>query len=409
MKLRSSLCLLSVVTFTLRADTTRTDAFSPAVMFKPRRAPGRRSFSDTMRLEEMARRDLLLSGGILWTSSQAHAAQIEPLADLPMIRLKLPKAALGREYVALRLRVKGQGPYDFMVDSGLTTELITPHLQQSLGIATGKNKLQGLASGGSTQSNDLVKLTDVSLCCGKFSGDKEIELPSLTAVITDFPQEHIDPGHDPVEGMLGMEVLSLFDVDFDFPAGRIRFWKSGTAAGAVGNKLVEIPAVVINETGLLGIRLSAPEANQPVLGFLDCGATFSAVNWSAAKLLGLPDKGASDYKTGPAIDAIGIDGRPFRLPTIKKELTFVGDVQQDSTTGRPIGFDKPPSSWKPWEKVDLAVGDLPVFPSLLGDGTRPYMGPAALIGLDVLSQRRVILEAGRPGTRKRRVFVSGSS
>jgi hypothetical protein len=81
-------------------------------------------------------------------------------------------------------------------------------------------------------------------------------------------------------------------------------------------------------------------------------------------------------------------------------------VKQDPRTGKPNGFQQPPSSWKPWDEVDLAIGDLPVFPSLLGDGTRPFLGPAALLGLDVLSQRRVILESGGPGTRRRRVFVS---
>jgi hypothetical protein len=61
----------------------------------------------------------------------------EPLADLPMVRLSLPQGGFGREYVALKLKIKGEGPFDFMVDTGLTTEFITPHLQQTLGI--GKN------------------------------------------------------------------------------------------------------------------------------------------------------------------------------------------------------------------------------------------------------------------------------
>jgi len=50
----------------------------------------------------------------------------EPIADLPMRRLQLPKGGMGREYVIIQLYIQGKGPYDFMVDSGLTTELITP-------------------------------------------------------------------------------------------------------------------------------------------------------------------------------------------------------------------------------------------------------------------------------------------
>lgn len=59
------------------------------------------------------------------------------------------------------------------------------------------------------------------------------------------------------------------------------------------------------------------------------------------------------------------------------------------------------------------AGDLPVFAQLLGDGDarKPFTGPAALIGLDVLAQRRIVLEAIPPALartvgRKRRLFVA---
>jgi hypothetical protein len=91
----------------------------------------------------------------------------------------------------------------FMVDSGLTLEMISPHLQKILGIQEGKNRLSGLAAGGSTTSNALVPLTGAAI-----AGDGgDLPLPQLTAAVTPFPQEHIDPAHDPVEGMLGMEVV----------------------------------------------------------------------------------------------------------------------------------------------------------------------------------------------------------
>jgi predicted aspartyl protease len=383
-----------------------TDAFAP-----PHLSTG--SFTTT-RLYATSRRQALGSGGVMLGSifggknEQAKAAEDNKnglLADLPMIRLKLPKEALGREYVGLQLTIDGKGPFDFMVDTGLTTEMITPHLQQSLGIATGQNQIRGLGAGGTT-SNSLVPLKGASLCCGTFANPQQpaFPLPTLTAVVTDFPQEHIDPAHDPVEGMLGMEVLSLFDLDLDFPAGRLRLWKPGTAETAAKQTgMVEIPAVVINESGLYGIRVSAPGCQQPVLGFIDCGATFSALNWAAAGYLGLPAKtDRKAYADSPAVTAIGIDGKPLLLPTRKADLSFVGDAQKDPTTGG-FSFQPPPSNWRPWDSVQVAIGDLPVFRDLLGDGIRPYEGPACLIGLDILAQRRVILETGE--TRKRRLWV----
>lgn len=338
------------------------------------------------------------------TPSYATAGNPPPLADLPMVRLRLPQAGFGREYVAIKLKIQGQGPFDFMVDSGLTTELITPHLQDILGIKVGKgsSSVTGLAAGGGTGTSSLTDLDGLSLCCGTFATDGELPLPKLHAVITDFPQEHIDPDHD-VEGMIGMELLSLFDVDFDFPNNRIRFWKPGTVDR---DGLLEIPAAVINETGLIGIRLSVPGASQPILAFLDCGATFSCMNWKAAVQLGLPEKNDPRYKRNPSVDAFGVDGRLLKLPTIQQTLTYVGEIEKDPQTGRPVGFAKPPSIWKDWDPIQIAVGDIPAFSTILGDGVTPFEGPAALVGLDILSQRRVVLAAGDGKTRLRKVYIS---
>ena len=348
----------------------------------------------------------LLGGGILPFSTREDAkaavTKTKALADVPMIRLRLPKGGFGREYIALKLRVQGQGPFDFMIDSGLTTELITPHLQGVLGIKEGRNRLSGLAAGGQTTSNAFVELTGASIDVG--DGSSGLDLPKLTAVITSFPQEHIDPAHDPVEGMLGMELLSLFDVDFDFPKKRIRFFESGTADTS---GLIELPAVVINESLLIGARVSTPKQNtQPILGILDCGSSFSCINWKAAQALGLPPKNDPLYRKGPAIAALGVDGRPLTLPTVKKQLSYAGNPIVDQKSGRPVGFESPSADWKPWNAVQLAVGDIPVFSSILGDGVTPYEGPAALIGLDILAQRRLVLEAGSSNSRRRKVAIS---
>eukprot|EP00536_Pseudo-nitzschia_multiseries_P004807 jgi/Psemu1/189006/e_gw1.83.99.1 len=351
----------------------------------------------------------LLGSGILsWGAASlkdaeaAAVTQTGPLVDVPMVRLRLPKGGFGREYIALKLKVQGQGPFDFMIDSGLTTELITPHLRGILGISEGRSRLSGLAAGGRTVSNAVVELTGASIDAG--GGSPPLDLPKLTAVITSFPQEHIDPSHDPVEGMLGMELLSLFDVDLDFPNNRIRLFEPGTADTS---GLVEIPAVVINESMLIGIRVSTTQENsQPILGFLDCGSTFSCINWKAAHALGLPPKDDPSYRSGPAVAALGIDGTPLTLPTVKKQLSYAGNPIVDPKTGRPVAFESPPTDWKPWNTVQLAVGDIPVFSNILGDGVTPYEGPAALIGLDILAQRRVVLEAGTTNSRRRKVAIA---
>jgi hypothetical protein len=86
-------------------------------------------------------------------------------------------------------------------------------------------------------------------------------------------------------------------------------------------------------------------------------------------------------------------------------IRTAGDAIKDPSTGQ-LTFEQPPRNFKPWAPVMAAVGDLPVFSQLLGDGRTPFTGPAALIGLDVWGQRRVVIEAGRQTGRKRRLFVA---
>lgn len=329
-----------------------------------------------------------------------------PMADLPMIRLRLPGAGIGRDYIAIQLKVENEGPFDFMVDSGLTTELITPHLQQSLNLGDKNSKaplVKGLGAGGSTQGGQLVKLDTASLCCGKFpnQGQEELNLPSLYAIVTDFPQANIDPNHK-VEGMLGMEMLDYFDSDFDFDKKRFRLWAPGTAAAQAEKAgLTEIPAAVLNESGLLGIRVRTTTESQPVIGIVDCGASFSAMNLKAAKLLGLPTDRQS-YANEPAVQTLGVDGRPQMMPTKMVQLTFAGNPTKNPDGS--LQFGPTPANWKPWDPVRMGIFDLPIFSDLLGDGKTPYNGPAVLVGLDILAQRRFILETSK--TRARRMFIS---
>lgn len=323
----------------------------------------------------------------------APAAAAKPVLDQPMRRLRLPKGTVGRDYVLLQLKLGGKGEFDFVVDTGLTAELITPHLKQVLGLRSDKLLETGLGAGGGVGNMELVTLKDA-----KIVGADGIDLPPLNAVVTDFVQEHMDPEHDPVEGMLGMELLQLFDVDFDFPAGRIRFFRPGEGvAVAEAAGLVDVPAAVLNETGVLGIRATSPKApgGQPFVGMLDCGASFSALNWQAAALAGLPPRGDRSYgqpSKGQGVAIIGMDGKPQVLPITEVQFTFAGAASKEAD-GR-YRFEAPPAGWRPWQPVQAAVGDLPVFAQLFGDGRTPFSGPAALLGLDVLSQRRLVIGAG---------------
>jgi hypothetical protein len=71
-----------------------------------------------------------------------------------------------------------------------------------------------------------------------------------------------------------------------------------------------------------------------------------------------------------------VDGRPVPYPTHPFQLTFVGEPAKGA--GGALSFSPAPAGWAPWQPVDAAVGDLPVFGQLLGEpgAKTPYAGPA---------------------------------
>ena len=316
-----------------------------------------------------SRRDVVKQGRILASIFPfiRKASAIEqdnlPVAELPMTRLRLPKGSFGRDYIVIPLKIKGMGPFDFMLDSGLTTEIITPHLKNVLQIKLSGQTIKGLAAGGATYGK-LIELQGASLCSGKFPRSKsnEIKLPDLNAVVADFPMEHIDPAHDPVEGMLGMEFLDLFDTEFDYPNRKIRFWEPGTLDK---RGLIKIPASVINESGLIGMRVLAEgqKVQQPVIGIIDCGSAFSIINWEAAKIMGLPSRNDKSYDSSGSILGVGLDGNPQQMPLKEVCISFCGDAKKDPSSGE-LSFDTPPPNWIPW-KTKAAIGDIPVFSRLV--------------------------------------------
>jgi len=372
----------------------------------------------------------LVTRAVATTPAEPMAPSIlKPVLDVPLHRLKLPFGAMGKENTGIDVKIHGLGPFRFMVDTGLTTVLVTPDLEKKLLMAMEKDmavseptiEIAGIAASGKSSKSRVLPLSDISICGEK---GEELIIPSTVhALVHGFAQQHMDKLH-PIDGMIGMEVLELYDVDFDFPNGRLRLWTPGTAARvAKKDGLVQIPAAELNESLLRGIRVTDARAvsskdqtvtKQPFVGVLDCGATFTTINWYAAQLLGLPpktDKLAYGLAPVTGVMGVGVDGKPMVMPTKNVQFTFVGDAEKLEEDGSIAQFRVPPVEWTPWKTVSVGIGDLPVFQELLGEDEKtPFQGPAAILGMDILSQRRVIMEtctgSMHCSNKRRRLFVS---
>merc|ERR1719240_2581759 len=170
---------------------------------------------------------------------EKHTYDNVPSVDICSI--DLPDGSIGEGYIPVPVKLtnsKGEERLvHFILDSGLTTTMITPDLRKWLDQKEprgGGMTANGFAAGGSSTLH-------VCPLNGAEVGGCGIQLPRMSAVVLDFPQAQIeDPRYD-IQGMLGMEFVSQFDLDVDFPAGKIRLWNPGEGVKqAQEDKLVAV-------------------------------------------------------------------------------------------------------------------------------------------------------------------------
>ncbi len=220
-------------------------------------------------------------------------------------------------------------PVSWLVDTGAQGMLIVPALAEALGLPfSGMTRVYG--TGGSTLAR-VVHLPGLRL--------GGVAMPDQVAPVIPLPGTlTADP---PLAGLLGASLLSLFNLDFDLPTGRIALWSQDCPAPRGLSVPMELsPAREV----LIPVRANG----QPLLAVLDTGSRATILSVAAARRLRL-DAPVS------ANTAAGVDGA--RLP--------VGHSRMQLALGDESPVDTPVSI----APLQLDRGDL-------------------LLGLDQLGRRR---------------------
>ena len=100
------------------------------------------------------------------------------------------------------MRARTRPALELMLNTGLTLEMMTPRLREQLQLPKEHTSLQGLSLAGLSCSAETTRQHN------RHDPSFPLSLPEWHAVVTDFPHEHVDPQHDTIAGMLGMELLS---------------------------------------------------------------------------------------------------------------------------------------------------------------------------------------------------------
>ena len=271
-------------------------------------------------------------------------------------------------YCLVTLNVKtededGERFCDFLIDSGATVALVSPELRKMMGkFAEDGAALKGLGAMGETIRQKVV-IKNPSLGA--------VEIPELDAVVTDLRATGLPPV---VGGLLGLDFLQRFEVEFDFDKETITFHPRGSAITGVCDvsDLIKIRL----KTHPTGLQLAPISLNncEPIDAIIDMGSLFSVINWKASERAGVT-------KDSPDLDSSGVisndvTGAQMGLAIGKFDLKVLGEKSSE------LSYDLESTY-----KGAACVGDLPAFETL-GAKNEPF----ATIGMDVIGRKRLVLD-----------------
>ncbi len=230
-------------------------------------------------------------------------------------------------------------PLRFIFDTGASISAVTPAVAEAL----------ALVPNGSTMVNGTIaaRLTSLeTLSVGSFQHH------DVRVAIVALPEERrIDESFD---GVLGLDILSQYDVAIDFPRHRFVFYPpSRFAQSAAVDEMIRVDFTK-SRNGLAEFSVAFDERG-PIPAFLDLGAQRTITNTVTA-----------NWIEGPG------NGDPERAPRGLK----LGDVR--------------------WEHFSIIVEDLPIFDQWIRADEL-----AVILGADLFRDRSVVL-AYREGA----LFVS---
>ncbi|MEL7487109.1 MAG: aspartyl protease family protein [Pseudomonadota bacterium] len=273
-------------------------------------------------------------------------------------------------WITVEATVNGQGPYDFIIDTGATLTLVFSNVTEKQDFPLSPGPPKRILGLNSEQSVDLVRIGDIAV------GD-EVFADHLGVVLTDWSTPENTPG-----GIIGLDFLSqylvvfdaqartmsLYDADIDKP----RFPRDWSSAPMKRRQFKE-------EIGALFVVEGRIQSQQFDF-ILDLGATTTLINFPAfRRLIG-----------GIRINESG--GSP-------RNASRISDVSGDTERARLVRMPRMRLRRARWAQPILLVFNATVFEEL-GVANAPF----GLFGVDLLRDRSFALDF-----KNERIFISRTS
>jgi len=202
-------------------------------------------------------------------------------------KIKFRLAGDAQPLILLPTRVNGAGPFDFILDTGAGTSLLSTELAQQLNIKVLGTK-EGQSAGGKV-SVSLAKVESLAL------GQAKIEEVEVGIV---------DLGHigktigTKIDGDVGYNFLKHFRVTIDYQTGEIRFDDPKRTENFGKPSKAEIPMRLASPAKPLVLVDVYANGRGPFQFAIDTGTSTTAISPEAAQQLGIASSPIGPLTTG---------------------------------------------------------------------------------------------------------------
>ncbi|GAB4529078.1 MAG: hypothetical protein Kow00133_17930 [Amphiplicatus sp.] len=293
------------------------------------------------------------AGALIWP---ALAAAATPVASLPY------RIDYGG-WFTVSATVNGEGPFDFIIDTGATDTLVFENLaaRQNMQPTGGPPRtVFGLSQG---RAFPPYFVGDIVLSEAIRLDDHE------TVVLGDWVVDRVSP-----QGVLGLDLLARYTLYFDAAAGLVHFYPPDANIDYPGDwRGVELSGQTFRQTPRPLYFLDAVIANVKTRFLLDLGASGTLINGYAYRRM--------IQRRWPVIN-LGAQAARTRSQVID-----AFDEEESAFAVRAYGFR---AGRARWSNVILIVHDAPIFAEM-GVQSEPF----GLFGADMVADRGFAIDFRR--------------
>ena len=202
-------------------------------------------------------------------------------------KVKFRLAGGAQPLILLPTRVNGAGPFDFILDTGAGTSLLSAELAQQLNIKILGTK-EGQSAGGKV-SVSLAKVESLALGQAKIE-DVEVGIVDLGHIAKTIGTR--------IDGDVGYNFLKHFRVTIDYESGEIRFDDPKRIENFGGPSKAEIPMRLASPAKPLVLVDVYANGRGPFQFAIDTGTSTTAIAPEVAQQLGIDSSPIGPLTTG---------------------------------------------------------------------------------------------------------------